>query len=54
MHVFDHLPGTTQINQRESAWALVPPAALLLPWEPGKLAARGRTPATAVPGHGTP
>jgi len=40
--------------QRESAWALVPPGALLLLWKPGKLAARRRTPATAVPDYGTP
>jgi hypothetical protein len=51
MDVFDHLLGTTQINQRESASALVPPGTLL--WEPGKLA-RGRTPAMAVPGRGAP
>ena len=38
--VFRRLLGTTQINLREYAWALVPAIALLLLWELGKLIAR--------------
>ena len=40
MDVFRRLLGTTQINLREYAWALVPAIALLLLWELGKLIAR--------------
>jgi P-type Ca2+ transporter type 2C len=40
MDVFNRLLGTTQINLREWAWALVPALALLLLWELGKLIAR--------------
>jgi Ca2+-transporting ATPase len=54
MDVFNRLLGTTQINLREFAWALVPPIALLVLWELGKLAARRLTPATAVPAQGKP
>ena len=54
MDVFNRLLGTTQLNLREFAWALVPPIALLLLWELGKLAARRLTPATAVPAQGRP
>jgi P-type Ca2+ transporter type 2C len=43
-HGADHsnrLLGTTQINLREFAWALVAAIALPVLWELGKLAARG-------------
>jgi P-type Ca2+ transporter type 2C len=40
MDAFRRLLGTTQINLREFAWALVPAVALLLLWELGKLLAR--------------
>ncbi len=40
MDAFRRLLGTTQINMREFAWALVPALALLLLWELGKLLAR--------------
>jgi Ca2+-transporting ATPase len=40
MDAFRRLLGTTQINLREFAWALVPALALLLLWEVGKLLAR--------------
>ncbi len=54
LDVFNRLLGTTQLNLREFAWALVPAIALLLLWELGKLIARRRKPATAVPAQGTP
>ena len=38
--VFNCLLGTTTLNLREFAWALVPPVALLVLWELGKLIAR--------------
>jgi len=50
--MFNRLLGTTQINLRQFAWALVPAIALLLLWELGKLIARRRMAATAVPGQG--
>jgi len=40
MDVFNRLLGTTQINLREFAWALVPALALLALWELGKFIAR--------------
>jgi Ca2+-transporting ATPase len=40
MDVFNRLLGTVQINLRQFGWALVPPIALLLLWELGKLIAR--------------
>jgi Ca2+-transporting ATPase len=40
MDAFRRLLGTTQINLRQFAWALVPALALLLLWELGKLLAR--------------
>jgi Ca2+-transporting ATPase len=40
MDAFRRLLGTTEINLREFAWALVPALALLLLWELGKLLAR--------------
>jgi len=40
MGVFNRLLGTVQINLRQFGWALVPPIALLLLWELGKLLAR--------------
>jgi Ca2+-transporting ATPase len=40
MDVFNRLLGTVQINLRQFGWALVPPMALLLLWELGKLIAR--------------
>ena len=42
MDAFRRLLGTTQINLREFAWALVPAIALLGLWELGKLIARRR------------
>jgi P-type Ca2+ transporter type 2C len=47
MDAFRRLLGTTQINLREFAWALVPAIALLALWELGKLAARRRMPTPA-------
>jgi len=49
--MFNRLLGTTQINLRQFAWALVPAIALLLLWELGKLIARRRMAATAVSGQ---
>jgi len=43
MGVFNRLLGTVQINLRQFGWALVPPIALLLLWELGKLIARRGT-----------
>jgi P-type Ca2+ transporter type 2C len=40
MDAFRRLLGTTQLNLREFAWALIPAIALLLLWELGKLLAR--------------
>ena len=40
MDAFRRLLGTTQINLREFAWALVPAIGLLALWELGKFAAR--------------
>ena len=40
LDVFNRLLGTVQINLREFGWALVPPVALFLLWELGKLIAR--------------
>ena len=48
MDAFRRVLGTTQINMREFAWALVPAIALLLLWELGKLLAR-RSARTPVP-----
>ncbi len=45
---FRRVLGTTQIDLREFAWALVPAVALLVLWEIGKLAARRREPALAI------
>jgi Ca2+-transporting ATPase len=42
MDAFNRLLGTTQINLREFAWALLPAIALLALWELGKLIARRR------------
>ncbi|GCD48173.1 cation-translocating P-type ATPase [Streptomyces paromomycinus] len=42
MDLFHRLLGTTELDLRHFAWALVPAAALLLLWELGKLVARGR------------
>jgi Ca2+-transporting ATPase len=47
MDAFNRLLGTTQINLRQFAWALVPAIALLLLWELGKYAARRRAGAAA-------
>jgi P-type Ca2+ transporter type 2C len=52
--MFNRLLGTTQINLRQFAWALVPAIALLLLWELGKLIARRRMAATAVQVQGNP
>jgi len=43
MDVFNRLLGTTQINLRQFAWALVPAVALFILWELGKYVARRRT-----------
>ena len=53
MDAFRRLLGTTQINMREFAWALVPAIALLLLWELGKLLARrsARGGPGPAPGH---
>jgi P-type Ca2+ transporter type 2C len=40
MDVFNRLLGTTQINLRQFAWALVPAVALLILWELGKYLTR--------------
>ncbi len=40
MDVFHRLLGTSQLNLRQFAWALIPAIALLTLWELGKLAAR--------------
>jgi Ca2+-transporting ATPase len=40
MDVFNRLLGTTELNLREFAWALIPALALLVLWEVGKLIAR--------------
>ncbi len=40
MDVFNRLLGTTELNLRQFAWALVPALALLALWEVGKLIAR--------------
>jgi Ca2+-transporting ATPase len=40
MDVFNRLLGTVQINLRQFGWSLLPPIALLLLWELGKLLAR--------------
>ena len=50
LDAFRRLLGTTQINMREFAWALVPALALLLLWELGKLLARRSAPARSRPG----
>ena len=50
LDAFRHLLGTTQINMREFAWALVPAIALLLLWELGKLLARRSARARSRPG----
>jgi Ca2+-transporting ATPase len=42
MDVFNRLLGTTQLNLRQFAWALVPAIALLVLWELGKWVARRR------------
>ena len=48
MDALRRLLGTTQINLREFAWALVPAIALLALWELGKLLARRHHPAPAA------
>jgi Ca2+-transporting ATPase len=42
MDALRRILGTTDLNLREFAWALVPAVALLLLWELGKLVARRR------------
>jgi Ca2+-transporting ATPase len=54
LDVFNRLLGTTQINLRQFAWALVPAIALLVLWELGKYVARRRMEtgsATSAPGR---
>jgi Ca2+-transporting ATPase len=48
MDALRHLLGTTALNMREWAWALVPAVALLALWELGKLIAGLRRPAMAA------
>ena len=40
MDVFNRMLGTTELNMQQFRWALIPPLALLLLWELGKLIAR--------------
>jgi len=47
MDGFRRLLGTVELNTHQFAWALVPPVALVLLWELGKLIARRRVPAVA-------
>ena len=47
MDGFRRLLGTVELNTHQFAWALVPPVALVLLWELGKLIARRRMPAVA-------
>jgi Ca2+-transporting ATPase len=49
MDVFNRLLGTTGLNLREFAWALVLPVALLVLWELGKLIARRSTSTSSGP-----
>jgi len=49
MDVFNRLLGTTQINLRQFAWALIPALALLILWELGKWVARRQMTAQVVP-----
>jgi Ca2+-transporting ATPase len=54
LDVFNRLLGTTQINLRQFAWALVPAIALLVLWELGKYVARRQMEtgsATPAPGR---
>jgi Ca2+-transporting ATPase len=60
LDAFQRILGTTQLNLRQFAWALIPAIALLLLWELGKLIARrsaaaapaGTAPAAAAPAAG--
>ena len=58
MDLFNRLLGTTQLNLRQFAWALVPAIALLVLWELGKYVARRRnaetTSAPAAPAASAP
>jgi len=45
MDGFRRILGTVALNTHQFAWALVPPLALLILWEIGKLVARRRVPA---------
>jgi P-type Ca2+ transporter type 2C len=47
LNAFQRLLGTSQLNLRQFAWALVPAVALLVFWELGKLLAR-RSAATSA------
>ena len=49
MDAFRRLLGTTELNLRQFAWALIPAVALLGLWELGKLMAR-RSPGSADDG----
>jgi Ca2+-transporting ATPase len=49
MDVFNRLLGTTALNLREFAWALLLPVALLALWELGKLIARRSTSTSSGP-----
>jgi P-type Ca2+ transporter type 2C len=49
MDVFNRLLGTTQINLRQFAWALIPALALLILWELGKWVARRQMTAQVAP-----
>ena len=52
MDIFRRLLGTTKLNLREFGWALVPPIALLVLWEIGKLIARRSASAGRLPEAG--
>ena len=48
MDGFRRLLGTTELNMKQFAWALVPAIALLVLWELGKLLARRNRPVPAT------
>jgi Ca2+-transporting ATPase len=54
MDALRRLLGTTQLNLREFAWALLPAIILLGLWELGKLIARRRAQGPAATGHPIP
>ena len=48
MDALRRILGTTELDMRQFRWALIPPVALLLLWELGKLLARRRAPTVTV------